>query len=118
MKISRNAKIIYGIVAVLFVVMFLLYQVSLNIWGVYTVSKITRVITIKGGTKVSYQFNVNGKDYRGNVSEPMRSENVGKHYFVKFLKISPSINLLLPEHPAENCLVYKHQVKTELPQCK
>jgi hypothetical protein len=52
------------------------------------------------------------------ITEPMNHENTGKHYFINFLKVAPAINLLLPEYPAENCVIYNNQVFTKLPDCK
>ena len=119
MKLSKNFKIIYGIVAILIVVMFLLYKVSLNIWGAYTVGTITEIKTVKGGTKVSYEFYLNEKQYSSMITEPMREENVGRTYFIHFLKFMPSINLLIPEKPADSCFdAYKNTQLDSIPLCR
>jgi hypothetical protein len=119
MKLSKNFKIVYGIVAILFVVMFLSYKVSLNIWGAYTVGKTTDISTARGGTKVSYEFHINGKRYGGMITEPMRHENEGRPYFIHYLKLMPSINLLVPDKPADNCFdAYRNVSLDSIPLCK
>ena len=117
MKLTKNFKVIYGIVGVLFIVGLTL-KFSLNIWGVYTVGKIYR-ISLARGTKVSYEFYLDGKRYAGMITEPMRDENNGRPFFIHFLRVAPSINLLLPEKPADNCFYqYRNKVLDTLPICE
>jgi hypothetical protein len=116
MRLSKNFKIIYSLVGLLLFVGFLL-KFSLNIWGHYTIGKIER-IALARGTKVSYSFYYEGKPYKSMITEPMQQGNVGKHFFVVFLKPIPSINILLPDKPAEKCINnFKQETFDTLPSC-
>ena len=117
MKKLNPKKIIYITVGVI-VVSYVIFKFCLELWGSYTVCKIDEIVTVKGGTKVSYSFYYKGKRRVGRISKPFRIENEGHYYFVKFWPLIPRVNLLQTDYPADSCATkYQNVALDKIPEC-
>lgn len=116
-KLSAR-KIIYIVVG-LIIVSYIIFKFSLELWGSYTVCKVTDIRTARGGTSIYYEFFYKGERRYGNINKPFREENVGHFYFVKFWKLLPRVNLLQTDYPADSCAMqYQNVVLERIPDCE
>jgi hypothetical protein len=60
MKKINPKKIIYILFGII-VMAYIIFKFCLELWGNYTVCKIDEIVTVKGGTKVSYSFYYKGE---------------------------------------------------------
>ncbi len=117
MRKINPKKIIYIVVGII-AIAYIIFKFSLELWGSYTVCKIRKVNTARGGTSITYEFIYNGKKRYGNINKPFLKENEGHYYFVKFWPLIPRVNLLQTDYPADSCATqYQNQVLDEIPEC-